>query len=615
MAFRNAAERTIALNAMDGGTTAFVGHLMAYAGDWERGCALVERARQLNPNHPGWYWFPVFFDAYRKSDYHGALDAALKINMPGYFYASAAIAAAYGQLGEREAARPAVLQLLALKPDFAIAAREELGKWFGPGELLEHFLDGLRKAGLAVPAPGDPTDHDSRSSKTVTVAIAVLPFSDMSPAQDQEYLCEGMAEEIMNALVRIDGIRVASRTSAFRARHDHGDLPAIARALSVGHVLEGSVRTSGSRLRVTAQLTDVATGFQLWSDRFDREVADVFAVQDEIAAGVVEAVKTRLAPGARTVQTRPQARNLEAYRCYLKGRYLRHTREDHAEALRAFEEAVRLDPSHGPSWTGLAEIHVLAAHFSLIPARDACAAARSALATAERLQGESADGLYVAGFVAFIERRWREMEVACRRAIDLQPTHVQALGAFGVMLSTRQRLDEALLFFERAREADPLAAFPYSLTGGGLLACGRPQEALRYSEDALSFEKENLVGLWVSAMAKVALGKVEDASRMRSTRWPSRTGARSSSVSWGGHWRRQAGRTRRGWSSRSCARGRRQRPRPSPRRGCSPRLERPTARLRSSPEQRKSVSPSFTTQGYPASIHSALTRGSARCRP
>ena len=105
MAFRNAAERTIALNAMDGGTTAFVGHLMAYAGDWERGCALVEHARQLNPNHPGWYWFPAFFDAYRKRDYRGALEVALKINMPGYFYSSAVIAAAYGQLGEREAAR------------------------------------------------------------------------------------------------------------------------------------------------------------------------------------------------------------------------------------------------------------------------------------------------------------------------------------------------------------------------------------------------------------------------------------------------------------------------------------------------------------------------------
>src|SRR5206468_7795373 len=117
---------------------------------------------------------------------------------------------------------------------------------------------------------------------------------------------------IMNALVQIGGIRVASRTSAFRARQDGSDLPSIARALSVNHVLEGSVRTSGTRLRVTAQLTDVTSGYQLWSERYDREAADIFAVQDEIAAGVVEAVKSRLAPGSRTVRSRPQVRDLEA---------------------------------------------------------------------------------------------------------------------------------------------------------------------------------------------------------------------------------------------------------------------------------------------------------------
>ena len=159
----------------------------------------------------------------------------------------------------------------------------------------------------------------------------------------------------MNALVRVDGIRVASRTAAFRARRDGGDLPAIARALSVGHVLEGSVRAAGTRLRVTAQLTDAGTGYQLWSERFDRELEDVFAVQDEIAAGVVEAVKARLAPGARTVHARPHARNFEAYRSYLLGQHLRYAKEDHGGAVRAFQEAVRLDPTHAPSWTGLAE--------------------------------------------------------------------------------------------------------------------------------------------------------------------------------------------------------------------------------------------------------------------
>lgn len=146
-AFRNAAERTIALNPMDGDPAALLGHMMAFAGDWERGCILAEQARGLNPNHPGWHWFPSFFDAYRKKDYRGALDVAFKINMPGFWRTNLALAAAYGQLGEREAAENALKDLLALRSEFVTGIREELAKWWEP-ELVEHLIEGLRKAGL-----------------------------------------------------------------------------------------------------------------------------------------------------------------------------------------------------------------------------------------------------------------------------------------------------------------------------------------------------------------------------------------------------------------------------------------------------------------------------------
>jgi serine/threonine protein kinase len=146
-AFRNAADRAVALNPMDGYTAAYQGFLTAYSGDWERGCAWAERARKLNPHHPGWYWFPSVFDAYRKRDYRAALDAALKINMPRFWRAHLALTAIYGQLGERDAARIALRQLLTLRPEFYAAARQELGKTWDP-ELVEHLMDGLRKAGL-----------------------------------------------------------------------------------------------------------------------------------------------------------------------------------------------------------------------------------------------------------------------------------------------------------------------------------------------------------------------------------------------------------------------------------------------------------------------------------
>ncbi len=369
------------------------------------------------------------------------------------------------------------------------------------------LLDSLRAVAPGLSAATG--ESAARHEAPAPIAIAVLPFSDMSPAKDQEYLCEGMAEEIMHALMRIDGIRVASRTSAFRAGRS-GDLASIASALGVGHVLEGSVRSAGARLRVTAQLTDIASGYQLWSQRFDKEAIDVFAIQDEIAAGVVDAVKARLGPRSGRVHARTPAHDLDAYRSYLKGRHLRGI-EDFGGAMRAFEEATRLDPAHGPAWTALAEITVLSAHMGMILPRDACASARRMLATAHALQGESAEGLHVEAFAAFLERRWREMEIAWRRAIELEPDHVLALGSFAVTLCGRQRPDEAVPLFERARRADPLASFPYMLTGWGLLVCGRAQEALRPLEDALTFQKDDASAIAALCMTHVALGRFEEA--------------------------------------------------------------------------------------------------------
>jgi tetratricopeptide (TPR) repeat protein len=210
------------------------------------------------------------------------------------------------------------------------------------------------------------------------------------------------------------------------------------------------------------------------------------------------------------MHARPQAFSLEAYRSYLMGRHLRYAKEDHGGAVRAFEEAVRLDPTHAPSWTALAESLALAAHTGVIPSREACAAARKALATGVGLEGESADSHYGEGWLAFIERRWTAMEAAARRAIELQPSHVPALGLLGMCLCLHEKPDEALPFFERARDADPLASFPHMLTALGLLTGGRPQEAHRYAEEALSIEKEDASALFVSSMAKVALGRCEE---------------------------------------------------------------------------------------------------------
>jgi tetratricopeptide (TPR) repeat protein len=149
LAFRPSAERALALNRMDASTTAFLGNLIAYSGDWEYGLGVIERAKQLNPHHAGWYHFPALHYAYHRRDYRGALEIALKINMPGYFFTHSALAAVYGQLGEVERARAALRELHALVPDFGAIARKEYGKWFD-AEVTEHLMEGLRKAGLRV---------------------------------------------------------------------------------------------------------------------------------------------------------------------------------------------------------------------------------------------------------------------------------------------------------------------------------------------------------------------------------------------------------------------------------------------------------------------------------
>lgn len=159
-AFRAAADRSLALNSMDGLTSAYLGFQIAYSGDWERGCALAERAIQLNPNHPGWYWFPLIINAYRQRDYRRALDLMAKVNLPGFWRTHVMLAVCHAQLGELDAAHNAVQELLRIRPDFSLAWRDELSKWWEPS-LIEHLLDGLRKAGLDIP------EADNKPAKTL----------------------------------------------------------------------------------------------------------------------------------------------------------------------------------------------------------------------------------------------------------------------------------------------------------------------------------------------------------------------------------------------------------------------------------------------------------------
>jgi len=354
------------------------------------------------------------------------------------------------------------------------------------------------------------TAQPPEPAETTKLTLAVFPFADMSPAKDQEYFCEGMAEEIMNALVQIQGIRVASRTSTFRVSQEAHDVAEAGKILKASHILEGSVRVAGKRMRVTAQLVDAAAGYHLWSERYDRTIEDVFAIQDEIAAGVVDAVRSRLAPGDRKVRARSQVKDLDVYRRYLKARHFRYSRNDHGNAARAYREVVEMDPSHAPAWVGLAETICLSATYALRQPRPAYAEARKCLETAARLQGESATALYVRGMIHYGERDWRAAEDAFQRAVAMEPDNVQARSWLGLTLTVLGRHDESLAAHERARETDPLAAYPYGMTAISCQIQGRMDEALRMAEVALEFEPETTLGLWGYSTCLIHEGRLDE---------------------------------------------------------------------------------------------------------
>src|SRR5438477_7676453 len=186
-------------------------------------------------------------------------------------------------------------------------------------------------------------------------SIAVLPFADMSPAKDQEYFSDGIAEEILNSLAQVEGLRVAGRTSAFSFKGKNEDLASIARKLNVATLLEGSVRKSGNRVRITAQLISAKDGFHLWSKQYDRELTDIFKIQGELAMAVVEALKVKLLPGAPVPFRLQPAKDPEAYRLVLLGRslLLQQTEASQPRAVEMLEKAVALEPTYAPGWFNL----------------------------------------------------------------------------------------------------------------------------------------------------------------------------------------------------------------------------------------------------------------------
>ncbi len=321
------------------------------------------------------------------------------------------------------------------------------------------FIETIPKRGCRVVAAvsvlaGGPVRPAPRRS------IVVLPFVDMASGHDQEYFCDGLAEELTNGLAQVRGLRVVARTSAFAFKGRSVDVREIGRQLDVGTVLEGGVQRSGNRVRVTVQLIDASDGCHLWSQRFDRPGGDIFEIEDEIARAVAAALRVRLLKGSEAPLMRARTTDPAAHDLYLKGRHLSARRNLDAlqRAAQCFEQAVQVDRCYAAAHAALGECHAVSGFFGFAPAADAFGRAKAAAERALALDPDLAEAYAVLGHeTGMHEWGWTDAEDHFRRALDLSPGYALTRVWYSHLLAASGRFDEAIAETERACECDPLS--------------------------------------------------------------------------------------------------------------------------------------------------------------
>ncbi len=352
-------------------------------------------------------------------------------------------------------------------------------------------------------------------SRARAASIAVLPFADMSPARDQEYLSDGIAEEILNALAHVEGLRVTGRTSSFSFKGRNEDLRDIGQKLGVRAILEGSVRKVGNRARVAARLVGVADGYRMWSGTFDRDLTDVLAVQDEIARSVVEALKVKIGPGpVRKAEHR--IRSGEAYTQFLRGQQLvnQGTADGIRAAVDAYERALALDSRFAPAWAGLAVALIWRADYADTPARvaeDQRRAAESA-ESAVAFGGAGAEGHASRGYVrTFCTWDWLGARSDLELALAIAPSKARCLYAYAELEAATGRLPAAIAAGLGAVDLDPFAAQYWASLGRLHAASGELDLARADLERALQLSPDHAFAACDLAIVELQAGHPAEA--------------------------------------------------------------------------------------------------------
>jgi TolB-like protein/Tfp pilus assembly protein PilF len=338
------------------------------------------------------------------------------------------------------------------------------------------LLGGLRYLKQQAVATFPISSETGPSSVSSTKSIAVLPFVDFSQLHDQEYFCDGISEEILDALAKIEGLRVVARTSAFSFKGKNADVAEIAQKLNVRNILEGSLRREGNRIRITAQLVNATDGSHLWSETYERELQGVFAVQDEITRSIVDALKIRLAvaPSARPQQ------NTEAYDLYLQGLYLSNKSDEESlrKSLTFFQRALDIDPSFARAWTGIAKAWLWLADLYVRPL-EAYPKMKEAASRALALDERDAEAhCYLGEAKRILNRDLAGEEKELRRALEIDPNSATAHLFMALLKTEQSELGEGVNGIQEAERLDPLAPVICTFAVGIYLAADRIDDAI-----------------------------------------------------------------------------------------------------------------------------------------
>ncbi|TDJ34758.1 MAG: tetratricopeptide repeat protein, partial [Gammaproteobacteria bacterium] len=381
------------------------------------------------------------------------------------------------------------------------ARSPDLPIWFESAALAGILALALGLAWLLY-MPGEPDPMAPIARQVDDKSIAVLPFTNMSADADNEYFSDGISEELLNVLARIEGLQVAARTSSFAYKGTRKSIQDVGRELGVRTVLEGSVRKSGDNVRITAQLVSVSDGMHLWSQTYDRKLTDVFAIQDEIAASIVDALKVELLGTQRDALDDHATSNIEAYQAYLLGRHhwYKRTADDIELAVRYFEQAIEADPEYVPAYTGLADSYLLLTSYGNLTNYVALPKAEEAIATAMELDPDLSEAHASKGLLYMQYSKNEEAEKELQRALELDPDNAMAHLWYGIVLANLEQDEASVREYQLAYALEPMSKPINNNLANGLLQRGRYDQSRVHMERMVRLDEPN-VGAWLRGLA------------------------------------------------------------------------------------------------------------------